>query len=133
MQDNHYNNLPKHYDTYAILFGIAALCLELLPIIPIGLGITSLVFFSKAKKKLNRNDSLMRIGKIIVILAIIASSVYTIYWGISWIGNLILLFRAFHFDKVPPENIPSNVKQNQDNQAGLLSLPITPLWAILKV
>ena len=97
-----YSNRPPfmgpeyHYDLRALIFGIVSFLFCQLPVLSIVTGIVALVYAARAKKRQwNYSRGMRRCGIILGIVGIVVCVLFSIYWGITILRTVIMLYERF--------------------------------------
>ncbi len=95
---------PHHHrDTTALIFGIVSLLFFRFPILPVGMGITAVIFARKSKTDSRTNHGIALSGAITGTVGICLGSISTIYWGYCLVSLLILLYHRTEMIPHEPE------------------------------
>ncbi|WP_462367607.1 hypothetical protein [Ruminococcus callidus] len=104
-----YSNRPPfmgpeyHYDLRALIFGIVSFLFCQLPVLSVVTGIVALVYAARAKKRQwNYSRGMRRCGIILGIVGIIVCVLFSIYWGITILRTVIMLYEENQMVPAPP-------------------------------
>lgn len=124
MQQNPYWQQPQpqpHNDVKALIFGIISLVLFRLPLIPVGLGITAVVFATKAKREYGANRNFAVAGQVTGIIGISLGAIFAIYWAVCLVQMLALLYGDYNL-------MPTNPNPNIPDYENAPGQPASLLW-----
>ena len=104
-----YSNRPPfmgpeyHYDLRTLIFGIVSFLFCQLPVLSIVTGNVALVYAARAKKRQwNYSRGMRRCGIILGIVGIVVCVLFSIYWGITILRTVIMLYEENQMVPAPP-------------------------------